>query len=225
MRHIKIAIFEPTQMACELLSHAIESSCDAMTVVAMGVSPELQSDSALQTADVAVISLALKDDPLGGLKLLRRIVQERPNVNCILLLDQDDRDIGIEAFRSGAVGVCSRDKSYTHLSKCIRCVSEGQVWANSQQCRYILETLVEGLPPFVTDAKGQFLLSRREQEIVSKVAEGMRNREIAELLRLSEHTVKNHLFRIFERLGISNRAELILYMHSQKPYLAAKETA
>jgi DNA-binding NarL/FixJ family response regulator len=104
-------------------------------------------------------------------------------------------------------------------------VSEGQVWANSQQCRYILETLVEGLPPFVTDSKGQFLLSRREQEIVSKVAEGMRNREIAEFLRLSEHTVKNHLFRIFERLGISNRAELILYMHSQKPSLVAKQTA
>jgi DNA-binding NarL/FixJ family response regulator len=45
----------------------------------------------------------------------------------------------------------------------------------------------------------------------------MRNREIAELLHLSEHTVKNHLFRIFERLGISSRAELILYLYSQKP--------
>jgi len=92
-----------------------------------------------------------------------------------------------------------------------------QVWASSRQQRYILEALVHGLLPIVTDSKGQVLLSRREQEIVSKVAEGMRNREIAELLHLSEHTVKNHLFRIFERLGISNRAELILYLHSQKP--------
>jgi DNA-binding NarL/FixJ family response regulator len=49
------------------------------------------------------------------------------------------------------------------------------------------------------------------------VAEGMKNREIAERLHLSEQTVKNHLFRIYERLGISNRAELILYVHSQKP--------
>jgi len=44
----------------------------------------------------------------------------------------------------------------------------------------------------------------------------MKNREIAELLNVSEHTVKNHLFRIFERLGISSRAELILYLHGQK---------
>ena len=106
--------------------------------------------------------------------------------------------------------------SCSHLCKCIRCVSEGQVWANSRQQRYILEALVQGLAPFVTDWKGRVLLSRREQEVVSKVAEGMRNREIAELLRVSEHTVKNHLFRIYERLGISNRAELILYLHSHK---------
>ena len=51
----------------------------------------------------------------------------------------------------------------------------------------------------------------------------MKNREIAELLDLSENTVKNHLFRIFERLGISSRAELILYLYSQKPSVAKKE--
>ena len=223
MRHIQVALFEPTQMACELLSHAIESSCEETKVITTGVSSGFQNNSELHKADLAVISLALKDDPLGGLKLLRRLVRERPNINCVVLLDEDDRDIVIEAFRSGALGVCSRDKSYTDLCKCIRCVSEGQVWANSRQCRYILETLVEGPPPLMTDAKGRILLSSREQDIVSKVGEGMKNREIAELLDLSENTVKNHLFRIFERLGISSRAELILYLCSQKPSVAKKE--
>jgi DNA-binding NarL/FixJ family response regulator len=230
MRHIQVALFESTQMACELMAHAIDSSCEEIKVITTGVSSEFQNDSQLNKADVAVISLALRDGPFAGLKLLRRLVRERPKVHCVVLMDEDNREIIIEAFRSGAVGVCGRDKSYTHLCKCIRCVSEGQVWANSRQCRYILETLVEGLPPFITDAKGRFLLSGREQEIVLKVAEGMKNREIAELLDLSEHTVKNHLFRIFERLGISNRVELILYMmqcqnmmRCQKPSVAKKE--
>ena len=224
MRHIQVALFESTQMACELLSHAIESSCVEVKVVTTGVSSEFQSDSELNKADVAVISLALRDDPFGGLKLLRRLVRERPKVNCVVLMDEDNREIIIEAFRSGAVGVCGRDKSYTHLCKCIRCVSAGQVWANSRQYRYILETLVEGLPLLLTDPMGRILLTNREQEIVSRVAEGMRNREIAELLELSEHTVKNHLFRIFERLGISNRVELILYMmQCQKPSVANEE--
>jgi DNA-binding NarL/FixJ family response regulator len=225
MHHINIALFEPTPMACELLSHAIESSCDEIKVITTGVSSEFQNDSELKKTNVAVISLALKNDPAGGLKLLRRLVRERPNVNCVLLLDEDNRDNAIQAFRSGAVGVCDRDKSYSHLCKCIRSVSEGQVWASSHQQRYILRALVEGLPPTVTDAKGQVSLTRREQEVVSKVAEGMKNREIAELLQLSECTVKNHLFRIFERLGISSRAELILYLYSQKPSAASNDAA
>jgi DNA-binding NarL/FixJ family response regulator len=216
MRYINVALFESTLMACELLSHAIESSCDEIKVITTGVSSEFQNHAELQKVDVAVISLALKDDPFGGLKLLRRLHRERPNLNCVLLLDQDNRDVCIEAFRSGAVAVCGRDKPCSDLCKCIRCVSEGQVWANSRQTKYMLEALVHGLPPLVTDAQGKILLSSREQEVASKVAEGMRNREIAELLRVSEHTVKNHLFRIFERLGISSRAELILYLQRPK---------
>jgi DNA-binding NarL/FixJ family response regulator len=104
-------------------------------------------------------------------------------------------------------------------------VSEGQVWASSRQQKYVLEALAQGLPPVVADAKGTVLLSRREHEVVSKVAEGMKNREIAELLQLSESTIKNHLFRIYERLGISSRAELILYLYSQKPSVASNEAA
>jgi DNA-binding NarL/FixJ family response regulator len=93
------------------------------------------------------------------------------------------------------------------------------VWANSQQLQYVLDALVSGIPARVTDVRGKTLLSNREEQIVSLVAEGLKNREIAESLSLSEHTVKNHLFRIFERLGISSRAELILYLFSQKNWL------
>ena len=135
---------------------------------------------------------------------------------CVLLLEREERDLVIEAFRSGAVGVFERDQSYDQLCKCIACVHRGQVWASSQQLRYVLEALCSGVPPFITDAKGQLLLTERELEVVSKVAEGMKNREIAVLLNVSEHTIKNHLFNIFERLGISSRAELILYLLGQR---------
>lgn len=213
---IQVALFESTQMACELLSRAIEASSTNIKIVTTGVSSEFKNDSELRHTSVAVISLALKSDDLGGLKLVRRLSREHPNLNCVLLLDEDDREIVVEAFRSGAVGICERNKPCENLCKCILCVHNGQVWASSQQLRYILGALVRGMPPFVTDTKGEILLSRREHEIVSKVAEGMKNREIAEMLGVSEHTVKNHLFRIFDRLGISSRAELILYLHGQK---------
>jgi len=66
----------------------------------------------------------------------------------------------------------------------------------------------------VIDARGAALLSRREQEVVRCVAEGLSNREIAQRLGLTEHTVKNYLFRIFDKLGVSKRVEVVLYAYS-----------
>ncbi len=203
-------------MSCELMSRALEASSYDIQVVSTGMRSEFKDGPQLNGANVVVISSTLKEGHLSGFTLLRRLSKANRDLNCVLLLDRNERDLVIEAFRSGAVGVCERDQSYEQLCKCIVCVFGGQVWANSVQMRYVLEALSSGLPPFITDAQGQILLTKREGEIVSKVAEGMKNREIAELLNVSEHTVKNHLFRIFERLGISSRAELILYLHGQK---------
>jgi DNA-binding NarL/FixJ family response regulator len=60
------------------------------------------------------------------------------------------------------------------------------------------------------------LLTKREQDVVRLVAEGMRNLEIAQQLNVSEHTVRNYLFRIFEKLGVSSRVELVLYAFSKQ---------
>jgi DNA-binding NarL/FixJ family response regulator len=62
------------------------------------------------------------------------------------------------------------------------------------------------------DASGNRLLSHREEEVVSLLVSGLPNREIAHALRLSEHTVKNYLFHIYDKLGISSRTELLLYV-------------
>jgi len=63
----------------------------------------------------------------------------------------------------------------------------------------------------VVNADGMRLLTKREDEVVRLVAEGLQNRDIAKELKLSEHTVKNYLFHIFEKLGVSSRVELVLY--------------
>ena len=215
MSCIRVAIFEATQMSCELMARALEASYNNIKVISTAVSSDAESQL-LNGASVVVISSTLREGQLSGFTLLRRLSKSDRALNCVMLLDHDERELVIEAFRSGAVGVCERHQSYDQLCKSIVCVHRGQVWANSQQMRYVLEALSSGLPHFIADAKAQIPLSKREQEVVSKVAEGMKNREIAVLLSVSEHTVKNHLFRIFERLGISSRAELILYIHGQR---------
>src|ERR1051325_7733449 len=66
------------------------------------------------------------------------------------------------------------------------------------------------------NSRGETLLTKREQELVPLVANGLTNREMSTELGVSEHTIKNHLFRIYEKLGISSRVELILYAVSER---------
>jgi DNA-binding CsgD family transcriptional regulator len=95
--------------------------------------------------------------------------------------------------------------------KCIQVVHRGQVWASSQQIDYLID-LISQVPSLrVINANGNRLLTPREEQVVALVAEGLSNREIAQELKLSEHTIKKYVFRIFDKLGISTRVELVLY--------------
>src|SRR5581483_5869088 len=134
----------------------------------------------------------------------------------VLLLDSSDRDLVVDSFRGGARGVFCRSQSFKLLCKCISSVHQGQIWANTTELHYVIEALGQVAPLHIVNAKGKTLLSKREEEVVSCVAEGLTNREIARQLGLSEHTVKNYLFRIFDKLGISGRVELVLYALSHR---------
>src|SRR5258708_5522165 len=126
------------------------------------------------------------------------------------------RDLVVEGFRAGADGVFSRGESFEMLCKCIRAVGGGQIWANLSQQRFIIEALAMGQPQPIKGANGANLLTKREDELVRLVAEGLTNREISRQLGLTEHTVRNYLFRIFNKLGTSNRLELALYVIKQR---------
>ncbi len=208
---ISVMIYEPTEMGCQLLCRVLEQSSYGLKVVGSSTSSKITPESPLHSADIALISAHLSEGQGSGFRLLRDIKQAVKTVRCIMLLDSNDREPIIEAFSSGALGVCRRDESTQVLCKCIDRVYRGQIWANSEQLRYVLEALWAGARIRLTDARGNVLLSKREEEIVLLVAEGLRNREIAAQLKLSEHTIRNYLFRVFDKLGISNRSELILY--------------
>jgi DNA-binding CsgD family transcriptional regulator len=115
----------------------------------------------------------------------------------------------LEAFRAGAKGIFAKHERLESLCKCIRCVHEGQVWARSVELEHALEALANSPLVRATNHKGLDLLSARERQVVQYLAAGMTNREIAESLGLSPHTVKNYLFRIFDKLGVSSRTELL----------------
>ena len=80
----------------------------------------------------------------------------------------------------------------------------------------VINALQTAMPFRGVNSRGEELLTKREQGLVPLVASGLTNREISTRLGVSEHTIKNHLFRIYEKLGISSRVELILYAVSER---------
>ena len=209
-RGIRVMVFENTRMGSELLARMLESSTYPLSVTATCEEAKAGSALSFPEVDVAVIT-ATPEDMAAKTKLLRKLRHNNPSLRCVVLLNQCTRELVVEAFVSGAMGVCGRDESCEILCKCIDRVHHGQVWANSEQLHYILETLSNGSRVQLTDARGKVLLTPRQEEIVYLVVEGLRNREIAKRLNISENTIRNYLFRIFEKLGVSSRAELILY--------------
>jgi DNA-binding NarL/FixJ family response regulator len=214
---IRLLICEPTLMGCELLAGALDRADSEFEIVARVTGArELRSVFEQLKPHVVLISATLADGSLGNLKAIGEVRSRHPKTSVIVLLDSNNRELVVEAFRSGARGVFVRTEPVNILPKAIRSVHAGQIWANSKQLDYLLEALTAAAPFRILSAKGETLLSKRQQQLVALVAQGLTNHDIAERLCLSEHTVKNYLFRIFDKLGISTRTELILYVMSQR---------
>lgn len=161
--------------------------------------------------DIALISTDLRDGPGSGIKALRDLHALVPHTKSILLFQEFEPDLVVESLRAGARGLFLRDHfDRGLLGKCLFRVSEGQIWLGSEELECVLATLNQSRP-LRMNPEGANLLSRREKEVVQLVAEGLGNREIAGRLELSEHTVKNYIFHIFDKLGLSSRVELVLY--------------
>jgi DNA-binding NarL/FixJ family response regulator len=98
------------------------------------------------------------------------------------------------------------------------------VWANSKELHFVIEALGPAVPLKTISVRGTGLLTKREEGVVHLVAEGMTNRDISHELNLSEHTVRNYLFRIFNKVGTSNRLELALYAIDRREGLEQQNT-
>ena len=132
-----------------------------------------------------------------------------------MVFDKDERELVVEAFLNKARGVFCRLGSSGDLRKCIQSVHNGEIWVNNAQLEHIVDALTQAPARTPDISKDLPVLSKREEEITALVATGMSNREVAIKLGLSPHTVKNCLFRIFEKIGISTRIELVLYVLSK----------
>lgn len=213
---IRVYVAESSAINSELLVAALRR-CRAVEIVGFACSTRDLLD-AIEDArpHVVLLSAHLSDGPMSGFRALRQLRNAESRRRVILLVDNVTGEMVVDAFRAGAKGIFRRSESVQVLYRCIQAVHGGQVWANSAEIEHVLAALETAAPLRVIDSRGKNLLSAREQEVVYAVADGLTNREISERLKISEHTVKNHLFHIYEKLGISSRVELILYAVTER---------
>ena len=165
---------------------------------------------------VTILSEALEGISGRGFEVLTELRAAVPGTRAIILIDSAKRELVVEAFRRGARGVYCRSDPFTMLTRCVHRVHEGQLWISGAQLEFLLETLAQAPATKIVDTQGANLLSKREQDVVRGLAEGNTNREIARKLNISENTVKNYLFQVFNKLGVSSRVEVVIYAASQK---------
>lgn len=168
-----------------------------------------------RSPSILLLSVRSQQSMPEGLQLLRAVRTRHSGMRSIVLLDTARPELIPELFRAGARGIFERSEyEPARLCRCIQCVASGQIWARSEHLGHVLDAFVETAPVHILSAKGEELLTPREKDVVRLVADGFANREVAQQLGLSAHTVKNYLFNIFDKLGISSRAELIMYVLS-----------
>ena len=208
---VRLLVADENRMNCQLLITALQRYRRIQVVARATSSEQILSGCRTNRPTVALISATLQDGSLSGFSAVRELRVQSPETRTILLVDSAELGLVIDAFRVGAKGIFCREDSLNSLCRCIESVHAGQIWANSIQLESVLDAFARVAPPRLVEANGQTPLSKRELQVAQLVSEGHSNREIAQQLSLSQHTVKNYLFHIFEKLGMSSRVELVLY--------------
>jgi DNA-binding NarL/FixJ family response regulator len=214
-RTIHVLVADSSHLHTQLLVGVLNSDPDFNVVSSDLNLTDVMSASMTQKVGVFVLSAFADEDARSGLKILQELRETYPKARAVILLDSSEPKRVQEALRAGAKGVFDHRESPEMLCRCVRELHGGRVWVNNDHVALALESLASAPKVRAVGGNGIDLLSKRESEVVSCLAEGLSNREIAERLGLSQHTIKNHLFRIFDKLGVSNRIELLFMTLSQ----------
>jgi DNA-binding NarL/FixJ family response regulator len=177
----------------------------------------------VQMHEPDVLLLDLRMPNLDGLNALHSLQHVNRKTKVIILTASEDKNEFVQAMKLGCSGIVLKQTAPELIVKSIRKVNAGEIWLDSHTTAAVMRQFANNVPDgFAPTGSGpsqqgaakvreRSPLSAREREIVSLVAQGYKNKEMAEKMFISEQTVKNHLHNIFDKLGVSDRLELALY--------------
>jgi two-component system, NarL family, response regulator DegU len=212
----RVLVADSNLTQSQLLSSALRRQTDMEVTSCRGELTECIQ--VLRSASADIVLLGGGAPYQNPIDTLRSLNTSHPHMGLILLLDRYDRNLVVNAMRAGARGLfCLACQPFRALCRCISVVHQGQFWINTEQLGYLIEALSSVPQGRIINTKGETDLTPREEQVMSLVAEGMANREVAQQLGIKEDTVKKALLRIYDKLGVSNRVELVMYALTHHP--------
>jgi DNA-binding NarL/FixJ family response regulator len=169
----------------------------------------------VQLHEPDVLLLDLRMPVMDGLTALQSLQQANKKTKVIVLTASEDKNEFVQAMKLGCSGIVLKQTAPELIVKSIRKVHAGEIWLDSHTTAAVMRQFaspgseIPGAP--TAKPRERSPLSTREREIVALVAQGYKNKEMAEKMFISEQTVKNHLHNIFDKLGVSDRLELALF--------------
>ncbi|MBC7247279.1 MAG: response regulator transcription factor [Actinobacteria bacterium] len=159
--------------------------------------------------DVIIVDIQLPG--MNGIELIRRLKSDYPQIEAITLTVFDDEQFAKQAIKAGAIGYVIKDAAKDELVKAVRAAARGESLISTSVARKLLEEISEPAAKKRRKEEGFENLSQREVDVIKLMARGYNNRQIADILFISEHTVKVHIRNIFRKIGVADRTNAVLW--------------
>lgn len=224
MTPIKVLIADAQPVVVEGIRSVLGDSGSVQIVGEAADGLETVSKAVQLDPDVVLMDLRLPR--LDGLSVIRTLQTRAPRSKVLLFAAAESRDEFVEAMKLGCCGVLLKEGPLHLIEKSITRVHAGEIWLDASTTAAVIRQFSSpgavGAPEASTGGaaapalnskptRERTQLSQREREIIVLIAQGYKNKEIAEKMFITEQTVKNHLHNVFDKLGVSDRLELALY--------------
>jgi len=220
---IRVLIADDNSLFRDGLSNLVGAQKDLF--VAGTIDGAVNANEQIRDLKPDVVLLGWTPGSPTGQRIFAAIHEGKLTTRVILMVNDDGKEDLVEAIRLGCSGILPKSTSTELLLKSIRKVHQGEIWLDRVSTADVIRRLSKKGSGNVAARQGLrehgAVLSNREREIVGLIAQGFKNKDMAERLFISEQTVKNHLHNIFDKLGVSDRLELALYAIHHKLHESA----
>ncbi|MEW6555425.1 MAG: response regulator transcription factor [Actinomycetota bacterium] len=172
--------------------------------------------------DVIIVDIQLPG--MNGIELIRSVKSVYPEIEAITLTVYDDEQLAKQAIKAGAIGYVIKDAAKEELVKAVRAAAKGESLISTSVARKLIEEITEPSARRKKKEEGLEELSQREVDVIKLMTRGYSNRQIADILFISEHTVKVHIRNIFRKIGVVDRTNAVLWALERGVVLKDRES-